>query len=79
VTEDGGGLAGYAYASRHRERAGYRWSVDISVYVDAHAHRRGVGSRHYADLLVILRRQRFVNAYAGGALPNPALGFAGPQ
>ena len=72
VMEDGGRVIGYAYAGRHRERAGYRWSVDISVYVDgAHQH-RGVGRALYAELLSILRRQRFVNAYAAIALPNPA-------
>jgi len=70
--DDDGRLIGYAYASRHRERAGYRWSVDISVYVDAAAHRRGVGRMLYGELLPILRRQRFVNAYAGIGLPNAA-------
>src|SRR5690349_5935200 len=29
-------LVGYSYASRHRDRAAYRWSVDVSVYLDAH-------------------------------------------
>ena len=58
-------VIGYAYASRHRERAGYRWSVDISVYVDADWQRRGVGRALYAELLPILRRQGFVNVYAG--------------
>jgi phosphinothricin acetyltransferase len=73
VAEDEAGrVAGYAYASRHRERAGYRWSVDISVYVDASVHRRGVGRALYAELVGILRRQRFVNAYAGVALANEA-------
>ena len=73
VAEDEAGrVAGYAYASRHRERAGYRWSVDISVYVDASAHRRGIGRALYAELVRILRRQRFVNAYAGVALANEA-------
>jgi len=65
-------VVGYAYASRHRERAGYRWSVDISVYVESGSHRRGVGRALYAELLSILRRQRFVNAYAGITLPNDA-------
>jgi phosphinothricin acetyltransferase len=65
-------VVGYAYASRHRERAGYRWSVDISVYVDAAHHRRGVGRQLYAELLAILKRQGFVNAYAGITTPNPA-------
>jgi phosphinothricin acetyltransferase len=64
-------VIGYAYASRHRERAGYRWSVDISVYVDWDWQRKGVGRALYAELLPTLRRQGFVNVYAGVALPNP--------
>ena len=67
-----GCVVGYAYAGEHRSRAGYRWSVDISVYVDPAAQRRGIGRALYADLLPILRRQGFVNAYAGIGLPNPA-------
>ena len=65
-------VIGYAYAGRHREREGYRWSVDISVYVAAAHHGRGVGRALYEELLSLLRRQRFVNACAGVALPNPA-------
>ena len=64
-------VIGYAYASRHRERAGYRWSVDISVYVDWDWQRKGVGRALYAELIPILRRQGFVNVYAGVARPNP--------
>jgi phosphinothricin acetyltransferase len=65
-------VVGYAYASEHRQRAGYRWSVDISAYVDADWHRRGVGKALYMELLALLRRQGFVNVYAGIALPNDA-------
>ena len=72
VAEDGGTLVGYAYAAPHQDRPGYRWSVNISVYV-ADGHRgRGLGRALYEELLAILRRQRFVNVYAGIALPNPA-------
>ena len=63
-------VIGYAYASRHRERAGYRWAVDISVYVDEAWHRRGVGRTLYDELLPILRRQGFINVYAGITSPN---------
>jgi len=70
--EDDGLVVGYAYASEHRQRAGYRWSVDISAYVDAGFHGRGVGKALYAELLGILARQGFVNVYAGIALPNDA-------
>ncbi len=69
---DDGAVVGYAYASPHRERAAYRWSVDISVYVDQQWYRRGVGRELYRQLLDILRRQGCVNVYAGIGLPNPA-------
>lgn len=69
---DEGSVIGYAYASPHRERPAYRWSVDISVYVDGSWQRRGVGRALYAELLSILRRQGYVNVYAGIGLPNPA-------
>jgi L-amino acid N-acyltransferase YncA len=69
---DDGLVIGYAYASEHRSRAGYRWSVDITVYVDPAWHGRGIGKALYGELLPILRRQRFVNIYAGIGLPNPA-------
>jgi L-amino acid N-acyltransferase YncA len=72
VDERGGGLAGYAYASQHRDRAAYRWSVDVSVYVAAAARGAGVGRGLYGPLLTLLAAQGFVNAYAGITLPNPA-------
>ena len=72
VAEDDDGLVvGYAYGSRHRDRPGYRWSVDISVYIDGQWHRRGVARALYAELLDILRRQGMINVYAGIAVPNP--------
>ena len=72
VAEVGESVIGYAYAGPHHERAGYRWSVDVSAYVDGDWHGRGVGRALYGELLSTLRRQRFVNVYAGIALPNPA-------
>lgn len=72
VAHVGESVIGYAYAGPHRERAGYRWSVDVSAYVHPVWHGRGVGRALYHELLSTLRRQRFVNVYAGIALPNPA-------
>lgn len=72
VAEDESGLVvGYAYAGPHRERAAYRWSVDISVYVDPAWHRRGIGRLLYAELLERLRGLGYLNVYAGVTLPNP--------
>jgi L-amino acid N-acyltransferase YncA len=64
-------VIGYAYASPHRDRAAYRWSVDISVYVAERHRGEGIGRALYDALLAYLRRQGFVNVYAGIALPNP--------
>ncbi len=83
VAERGGELLGYAYACRHRERPAYRWSTDVSVYVDEGHWRQGVARRLYASLFEHLRRQGFRAACAGITLPNVAsvalhecLGFA---
>ena len=70
--EASGRVIGYAYATSHRDRAAYQWSVDVSAYVDTAAHRGGVGRALYFALFDILRLQGFVNAYAGITLPNPA-------
>jgi phosphinothricin acetyltransferase len=72
VCEDDGALLGYVYATQHRERAAYRWSVDTTVYVRQGRQRRGVGRALYTSLLAVLPLQGYVNAYAGVTLPNPA-------
>lgn len=70
VCGDAAGVLGYAYASRHAERAAYRWGVDVSVYVRAAAHRRGIGRALYTALLRLVTAQGFCTAYAGISLPN---------
>jgi L-amino acid N-acyltransferase YncA len=72
VCEGAGELLGYAYGSRHRGRAAYDWSAEVSVYVHASARRSGVGRDLYRTLFEILRLQGFCNALAGATLPNPA-------
>jgi phosphinothricin acetyltransferase len=68
---DEAGVSAYAYASRHHERAGYDWSVDVTVYVEPRAWRRGLGRILYRALLELLTAQNFAMAYAGITLPNP--------
>ena len=72
AADDPSRVIGYAYASAHKDRAAYQWSVDVSAYVDGRAHRSGVGRALYSTLFRILQMQGFVNAYAGITLPNPA-------
>lgn len=83
VCADAATVVGYAYAGPHRERAAYRWSSDVTVYVRDGWRRSGVGRALYVSLLEALELLGYHNAYAGIALPNPAsvglheaLGFA---
>lgn len=70
--ERDGRIAGYAYASKHRDRLAYQWSVDVSCYVHPDTRRLGVGRALYLALLRIVREQGFHGAFAGIALPNAA-------
>lgn len=72
VAEDDDQIVGYCCASPHQGRPGYRWSVNISAYVRDRFRGRGIGTALYGALISMLRRQGFVNAYAGIALPNEA-------
>jgi L-amino acid N-acyltransferase YncA len=72
VAVDAGEVVGFAYASRHHERAAYAWSANASVYVAASARRRGVAHALYTELFARLRAQGFHAVHAGITLPNPA-------
>jgi phosphinothricin acetyltransferase len=83
VADDDGNIAGFAYAGVHRGRLAYRWSCEVSVYLDAAAQGRGLGRALYQTLFALLERQGYRMLLAGVALPNPAsvglhrsLGFA---
>lgn len=65
-------VVGYAYASRHRDRAAYQWCVEVSAYVDGAWQRRGIGRGLYESLFAVLELLGYRNAYAGVTLPNPA-------
>ena len=72
IAEGEGRVLGYAYASRHRERAGYRWAADVSVYVREGERGKGVGRALYTSLFAILRLQGIYSVLAGITLPNRA-------
>jgi L-amino acid N-acyltransferase YncA len=65
-------ILGYAYATKHRERAAYRWSVDFAVYLVPSAKGRGIGTELYNALVAICRLLGYHRAFAGIALPNEA-------
>ncbi len=72
VAELDGEVVGYAYAAPHRERAAYRWAVNVSIFVAPGQRRRGLGRALYGELFERLRRQGFQVALAGITLPNEA-------
>lgn len=83
VAEHDGTLAGYAYASAFRQRAAYRWSVEMSAYLDPACRGRGIGRALYERLMDVLIEKGYCTAYAGITLPNvssvrfhQALGFS---
>lgn len=82
LAEDDNQVVGFAYAGPYRARAAYRWSTELTIYIDRRFHRRGVGRALYTQLFELLERQGFRIALAGVAIPNPgsvglhrALGF----
>jgi L-amino acid N-acyltransferase YncA len=70
VCEDGGAVIGYAYATPWRQRSAYRYTVEVSAYVDEAAHGRGIGRTLYETLLPELVRRGVHAALAGIAQPN---------
>lgn len=76
VAEVEGVPVGYAYGSQHRAREAYKWSVEVSAYVQADFRGKGLGRALYGALLPRLAELGYCNAYAGIALPNEAsVGF----
>jgi len=67
-----GGVIGYAYATRFRDRPAYRYVVETSIYVADVAQRQGLGRLLYDALIDTLRAQGFVHAIGALALPNQA-------
>ncbi len=72
VAETAGRIVGYAYGTPHRERHAYRWTADVTVYLDQSAHRRGIGRALYEELFARLRECGIWTLCAGIAEPNPA-------
>ena len=72
VAEQGSEIVGYAYASPWKRRYGYRFSVEVTVYLDPTCARRGIGTKLYGQLLPTLKAAGIRVAIGGIALPNDA-------
>jgi L-amino acid N-acyltransferase YncA len=72
VLEDEGRVVGYAYAGPMKPRAAYRWSCEVSVYLEQGRRRTGGGRALYEALFDRLTERGFRTAIAGMTLPNDA-------
>lgn len=72
MLETDGRVAGYAYGGPFRSRAAYRWSAEVSVYLERGFERRGGGRALYEALFSRLSERGFRTAVAGMTLPNDA-------
>ena len=72
VCGNDGEIAGYAYASPFKTRAGYQWSCELTMYVHPEYHRCGIGRSLYTALFRSLAIQGYCVAIATITIPNPA-------
>jgi L-amino acid N-acyltransferase YncA len=72
VLEDDGRVVGYAYGGPFKARAAYRWSCEVSVYLERGRRRTGGGRALYEALFERLVERGFRTAVAGMTLPNEA-------
>lgn len=70
VVEEGGEVQGYAYAGPFVGREAYRWSAELTIYLDHHLQKRGLGRMLYAALEEELKKRGFLNLYACIGLPE---------
>jgi L-amino acid N-acyltransferase YncA len=76
VAELDDNIIGYAYASPFAVRPAYRWSCEVSVYLETGRHRTGAGRALYQVLLPRLVERGYRVAVAKTTLPNePSLGL----
>ena len=72
VLELDGRVVGYAYGGVFSARPAYRWSCEVSVYLEPGRRRTGGGRMLYEALLSRLAERGFRMAAAGMTLPNDA-------
>ena len=64
VAEIGGKIVGYAYAGRFVGREPYKFSAELTIYLDKNHRHQGIGKKLYGELEEILREMGIKNLYA---------------
>ncbi|MFD0964116.1 GNAT family N-acetyltransferase [Pseudofulvibacter geojedonensis] len=71
VYELNSSVIGYAYASPWKPRSGYRFTAEISIYLQHNNTEKGIGSLLYKELIKQLKEKGFNSIIGGITLPNP--------
>ena len=72
VYEEDHVILGYAYGSKFRPKPAYHFTVESTVYVKHDTFKKQIGTKLYADLLVLLKQAGFRMVMGVLNLPNPA-------
>ena len=70
VAEIGGEIVGYAYAKSFIEREAYKFSVELTIYIDKNFRKQGIGGALYRQLEKNLRDAGKKNLYACVGYPE---------
>ena len=70
VADIDGKIAGYAYASKYRDRIAYQWVVEASIYMHRDFKKKGIAKKLYEALFEILKLQGIYRVYAVIGIPN---------
>ena len=71
VAEDAGEVIGFAYATQFRDRPGYRFTCEDSIYLDPASTGKGIGSKLLEQVIAAARAFGFEQmiAVVGGGEP----------
>lgn len=70
VALENNNIVGYAYADVFGERAAYKHSSEVTIYIDKNHQKCGIGKMLYSKLESVLKEMNIYNLYACVAYPQ---------
>jgi phosphinothricin acetyltransferase len=70
VFEVDGSVFGFCYASKYRPRPAYRFTSEVTIYLDKDHLGKGIGKMLYKELFAQLKEMGIHSMIAAIALPN---------
>ena len=70
VIEEDGVIQGYSYARALVGRAAYNWSCEMTIYLDHHVQKHGMGRMLYEAMEQALKKMGILNLYACIGYPD---------